>query len=240
MSLTVRPFGAGHAMLPSGTSTHPVPRSSSHHRSIGQRLPELWADFSERPAVTPDSKSLSLLGGGSAAGDGASPQSRRGCLFVGYAEFDMDGRVHTAGEVDRIMAHAASSKFPCARPATLAEYTGGLIQGLPQKNGSRRDVVFVGPGSSGTTLFHVNTLGVQKKFVPPGDLLDGTAETVSMYGRKCCLCVYPLERVRRQQSLTQFGLARGAVGASGHLRRAGSMASLRDTRRSAPSPLLLD
>jgi hypothetical protein len=149
-------------------------------------------------------------------------------LFVGYAEFDMDGRFHTAGEMDRLMQHAASMKYPCARPATLEEYVEELILGLPKKNLSGRDVVFVGLGASGCELFHTNTLYQQKCVVAPGDPFDGAWGAASLHGRKAILCVYPAQRVRKQQSLTQFGLARSAVGTSGRLRRAGSLSSLVD------------
>ena len=42
------------------------------------------------------------------------------------------------------------------------------------------------------------------------------------------LCVYPVQRLKKQQSLAQFGLARRTVNRSGRFRRAGSLASLTD------------
>jgi hypothetical protein len=152
-------------------------------------------------------------------------------VFVGYAEFDMDGRHHTAGEMDRLMALAAAQKYPCSRPATLDEYERGVILGIPPRNHSGKDIVFTGPGATGCELFHTNTLGVQKCIVSPGETLDGQTGAASYFGRKCCLCVYPLERVKRQQSLTQFGLARSTIGQSGRLRRAGSMTAISDNTK---------
>ena len=97
--------------------------------------------------------------------------------FVGFAEFDMDGRVFTGGEMDRMMMNlgqmrvwhafplsariSASQKYPCSRPATFDEYAERCILGLPERNNSGRDVVFVGPGATGCELFHTNTLGAE-------------------------------------------------------------------------------
>ncbi|CAK0893477.1 unnamed protein product, partial [Prorocentrum cordatum] len=149
-------------------------------------------------------------------------------VFVGYAEFDMDGRTFTAGEMDRLMMHSAVSKYPCARPATFDEYIDQAIVGLPKKNASGRDIVFVGPGGTGCELHHTNTLGSQKCAVPPGEALDGTWGLASMYGRKSILCVYPVERVKRQQSLTQFGLCRATLNGRGQMRPSQSLTALSD------------
>merc|ERR1719478_212569 len=158
---------------------------------------------------------------------GAVAASRAGqCVFVGFAEFDLDGRHQTAGEMDRMMQWAAGEKYPCSRPATLDEYERGVILGLPERNRSGRDVVFTGPGATGCELFHTNTLGAQKCIVHAGDTFDGQTGAASLHGRKSCICVYPAERVKRQQSLTQFGLTRETVGTSGRLRRSGSLAGL--------------
>merc|ERR1719456_148347 len=126
-------------------------------------------------------------------------------VFLGYAEFDMDGRHQTAGEMDRIMQWAAGEKFPCARPATLDEYERGVIMGLPQRNRSGKCIV------------------------PPGDTFDGQTGAASLYGRKACICVYPAERVRRQQSLTQFGLARSTVSGTGKMKKSNSIAGISDS-----------
>mmetsp|Transcript_69681 Transcript_69681/g.167252 ORF Transcript_69681/g.167252 Transcript_69681/m.167252 type:complete len:288 (+) Transcript_69681:107-970(+) len=149
----------------------------------------------------------------------------RKCVFAGFAEFDMDGRVHTGGEMDRIMMMAVSSKYPCSRPASIDEYVDGDILNMPARNHTGRDVVFVGPRSTGSTLFHSNTLGAGKCFVPPGDAFDGTAGAVSIHGRKCAVCVYPMERVRRQPSLVTFGSMRRATDEQGKMRRAASLGS---------------
>mmetsp|Transcript_161 Transcript_161/g.300 ORF Transcript_161/g.300 Transcript_161/m.300 type:complete len:144 (+) Transcript_161:3-434(+) len=125
-----------------------------------------------------------------------------------------------------MMLHVASSKYPCSRPATLDEYAGGAIVGLPAKNSTGLDVVFAGPGGTGCELFHTNTLGAQKVVVPPGDAFDGTWAMASLFGRKSVLCVHPIERLRRQQSLTLFGLGRKTLGSPGGLRRSGSSTSL--------------
>lgn len=258
--LEERRFNAGLQQLPSGRSVFPVARNSEFHRTINQRLPELWADFSDRalPEGRSGTHSKLLAFHGDSDPDldvrdgdftGRPARQAPGALratatlavgqalrpgrvvFVGFAEFDMDGRLHTAGEMDRLMQHSASSKYPCSRPATFDEYAdegGPAIVGLPQKNTSGRDIVFVGPGGTGCELFHTNTLGSQKCAVPPGEALDGTWGIASMYGRKTILCVYPIERVKRQQSLTQFGLCRNTVGPGGRMRRAGSLASLQD------------
>merc|ERR1719453_2280107 len=114
-------------------------------------------------------------------------------VFLGYAEFDVDGRHQTAGEMDRTMQWAAGEKYPCARPATLDEYERGVILGLPERNRSGRDIVFTGPGATGCELFHTNTFGSQKCIVPPGDTFDGQTGAASLHGRKCCICVYPAE-----------------------------------------------
>eukprot|EP00928_Gymnodinium_smaydae_P017802 TRINITY_DN16801_c0_g3_i1.p1 TRINITY_DN16801_c0_g3~~TRINITY_DN16801_c0_g3_i1.p1 ORF type:complete len:268 (+),score=28.50 TRINITY_DN16801_c0_g3_i1:90-893(+) len=236
--LLERSLNHGLQRLPSGLHAFPVARNSEFHRSINQTLPELWTDFSERgqPGARGafDGRSSAYHGDMSASksGSGWSPaKSGQGVLFVGFAEFDMDGRVHTAGEMDRLMQMAASSKFPCARPATLDEYVDGEIQGLPQRNTSGRDVVFAGPGATGCELFHTNTLCAQKCAVHNGDQFDGVWGAATLHGRKCCICVYPMQRVKRQQSLTQFGLARGAIGGSGRMRRANSLAALSDSTR---------
>eukprot|EP00434_Breviolum_minutum_P001222 symbB.v1.2.001070.t1/scaffold33.1/size517934/22 len=149
-------------------------------------------------------------------------------VFVGFAEFEMDGRAFTGGEMDRMMMISASQKYPCSRPATFDEYAERCILGLPERNTCGRDVVFVGPGATGCELFHTNTLGIQKAVVSPHDMFDGTWGNASLYGRKCILCVYPVQRLKKQQSLMQFGLARRTIGKSGRLRRAGSLASLTD------------
>jgi len=130
--------------------------------------------------------------------------------------------------MDRIMQWAAGEKFPCARPATLDEYERGVILGLPARNRSGKDVVFTGPGATGCELFHTNTLGAQKCIVPPGDTFDQQTGAASLYGRKCCICVYPAERVKRQQSLTQFGLARSTMSGAGKLKRGSSLEKLAD------------
>ncbi|CAK9058538.1 unnamed protein product [Durusdinium trenchii] len=136
-------------------------------------------------------------------------------VFVGFAEFDMDGRAFTGGEMDRMMMISASQKYPCSRPATFDEYAERCILGLPERNNCGRDVVFVGPGATGCELFHTNTLGIQKAVVSPHDMFDGTWGNASLYGRKCILCVYPVQRLKKQQSLTQFGLARQTIGKPG-------------------------
>lgn len=256
-----------------------MPRNSQFHRSLNQKLPELWSDFSDRglPAAragdsaqaaafhgdydvaqgslwntgsvgglddtnrlssTSAGGSKNFAGSGAAQrGNAAAASSRPGhapgpVVFVGYAEFDMDGRAHTAGEMDRLMMHAATSKYPCARPATFDEYAEGAVLGLPATNQSGRDVVFVGPGATGTEVFHTNTLGMQKCAVPPGDSFEECQWSVaSLFGRKAMLCVYPHERLRRQRSLTHYGLARNALARSGRLKSAGSLACLSDTNR---------
>lgn len=238
-ALQERRLNHGLQTLPSGRSAFPVPRNSEFHRSINQKLPELWSDFSDKgllEARAGHSEQAATFHGDSklsatAQSSNATTQPPKPgqVVFVGYAEFDMDGRTHTSGEMDRMMVHAAVSKYPCSRPATFGEYADGAILGLPHRNQSGRDIVFIGPGATGCELFHTNSLGSQKCAVSPGDILDGNWGTASLYGRKSILCVYPIERVRRQQSLTQFGLARSTVGKSGRLRRAGSLASITDT-----------
>jgi len=234
---------------------YPVPRNSQFHRSINQSLPELWADFSDRGLPDAragyDARSVSFHDGAhdnctspgmfkkaghlavkTVPSASAMAASRAGhCVFLGYAEFDIDGRFQTAGEMDRLMQWAAGEKYPCARPATLDEYERGVIMGLPARNRSGRDVVFTGPGATGCELFHTNTLGAQKCIVSPGDTFDGQTGAASLHGRKCCVCVYPAERVRRQQSLTQFGLARGTMSGAGKMRRSNSLAGLSDSTK---------
>lgn len=224
-ALEERRLNFGHQTLPSGLSAFPVARNSEFHRSINQRLPELWSDFSNPSRSEANEQSTRFHGDGDGADAAGKAQQ---VLFVGYAEFDMDGRVHTAGEMDRLMLHAASAKYPCSRPATFDEYSEGNILGLPKRNLSGRDIVFVGPGATGCELNHTNTLGSQKAMVSPGDHLDGTWGAASMYGRKCLICVYPVARLKKQQSLMQFGLARQSAGSSGRLRRAGSLTTLSD------------
>jgi len=220
-------------MLPSGRSSFPVARHSEFHRTINQKMPELWSDFSDRGLPNARAghceKSVSFHGDMQGSRHIAPQSTKPGqVVFVGFIEFDMDGRTYTGGEMDRMMAQAAACRYPCSRPATFDEYAEKCILGLPAKNQSGRDVVFVGPGATGCEIFHSNTLGAQKCVVPPGEVFDGTWGTASLYGRKSVLCVYPVERVRRQQSLTQFGLTRETLGNSGRLKRAGSLASLSD------------
>ncbi|CAE7636681.1 unnamed protein product [Symbiodinium necroappetens] len=229
-----RRLNSGLQTLPSGINAFPVARHSPFHRSINQKMPELWSDFSERGLPhgrAGTHERIDNYHGDPELSNREAPVSARPgqVVFVGLAEFDMDGRAFTGGEMDRMMMIAASQKYPCSRPATFDEYAEKSILGLPQRNTSGRDVVFVGPGATGCELFHTNTLGVQKAVVPPGDTFDGTWGAASLYGRKCILCVYPLQRLKKQQSLVQFGLARSTVGRSGRLRRAGSLASLSDT-----------
>jgi hypothetical protein len=252
--LQERRFNAGLATLPSGRSPFPAPRRCEFHRTIGQRLPELWADFSDKAVhqgrAGVDSNLLSFHGDHPHEQDMGLTQKSPGLqatgsmtlksksppkapipgsvVFVGYAEFDMDGRTFTAGEMDRLMMHSAVSKYPCARPATFDEYTDQAIVGLPKKNASGRDIVFVGPGGTGCELYHTNTLGSQKCAVPPGEALDGTWGLASMYGRKSVLCVYPVERVKRQQSLTQFGLCRATLDVRGRMKPSQSLTTLTD------------
>jgi len=214
-------------------------------------MPELWSDFSDKglpeARVGPCEKTTMFHGDPS---PNSSPDRMRATtssasfmhppassaksgqvMFVGIAQFDMDGRMHTAGEMDRLMLHAANSKYPCSRPATFDEYAEGAILGLPDKNKTGQEVVFAGPGATGCELFHTNTLGAQKVIVPPGDAFDGTWAMASLFGRKCILCVHPIERVKRQQSLALFGQSRQSIGRSGGLRRAGSWAMLSDKAR---------
>jgi len=236
----------------SGRNCFPIPRNSAFHRSINQSLPELWSDFSDRglpdARAGHDERSVSFHDGShgdcTAPGlfkkaghmavrampsSGAMAASRAGqSVFVGFAEFDIDGRHQTAGEMDRTMQWAAGEKYPCARPATLDEYERGVILGLPERNRSGKDIVFTGPGATGCELFHTNTLGAQKCIVPPGDTFDGQTGAASLHGRKACICVYPAERVKRQQSLAQFGLARSTMSNGGKLRRSNSLAGLSD------------
>lgn len=228
-----RRLNAGLQTLPSGRSAFPVARHSEFHKSINQKMPELWSDFSDRglpqARAGHDEKSTTFHGESDTSKHASPSGARTGkVVFVGLAEFEMDGRIHTGGEMDRMMMHASAQKYPCSRPATFDEYSEKCILGLPERNSTGRDVVFVGPGATGCEIFHSNTLGAQKAVVPPGEMLDGTWGTASLYGRKTVLCVYPVERIKRQQSLTQFGLARSTIGKSGRLRRAGSLASLMD------------
>lgn len=226
-ALNERRLNHGLQTLPSGASAFPVPRNSEHHRSINQSLPQLWSDFSDRGS--PESRAQCERSAKYHGDEGRTASAKHTqVLFLGFATFEMDGRVHTAGEMDRLMLFAACAKYPCARPATFDEYSEGCILGLPQKNLSGRDIVFVGPGSTGCELNHTNTLGAQKAMVPPGDALDGTWGAASMYGQKSMICVYPVQRVKQQQSLAQFGLARESVSKSGRLRRAGSLSTLSD------------
>jgi hypothetical protein len=237
---------------PSGRSVYPVPRNSAFHRSINQSLPELWSDFSDRGL--PDARAGHDEGahgfhdgshahstapgrfakGGhmysrSMSAAGAMATARTGqCVFVGFAEFDVDGRHQTSGEMDRIMQWAAGEKYPCSRPATLDEYERGVILGLPERNRSGRDIVFTGPGATGCELFHTNTFGSQKCVVSRGDTFDGQTGAASLHGRKCCICVYPVERMRKQASLTQFGLARHTTTKAGGFRRSNSLVGLTD------------
>jgi len=244
-ALQERRLNHGLQTLPSGRSAFPIPRNCEYHRSINQKLPELWSDFSDRGLGEArrghdrkvnsfyDGLGETIPGGQRSMSTTRSspmlqPTGRAQCIFVGFCEIDMDGRYHTAGEMDRIMGQSACAKYPCSRPATLYEYEEGLILGLPSNNTSGRDIVFTGPGATGCELYHTNTLGAQKCMVPPGDALDGSTGAYSLCGRKCCICIYPFERVKRQQSLTQFGLARKAVGDAGGLRKARSLASLQD------------
>lgn len=240
-------------MPASGKPYHPIARTSEFHRSINQKLPELWSDFSrprdddERTSSFHDGVRSGLVGnmrgavrtapsplpkwapGASASRGFSEPAGRRTasphCAFVGFAEFQIDGRYQTAGEMDRIMNLAAVSKYPCARPATLDEYERCLIVGLPATNTSGKDVVFAGPGATGCELFHAHTHGAQKCMVPPGDPLDGQTGGTSLYGRKCCVCVYSMERIRRQSSLVSFGMTELSLSKSGRPRRAGNTAS---------------
>lgn len=250
-----RRFNHGHQVTPSGRNVFPVPRNSAFHRSINQSLPELWGDFSDRglpeARAGHDERTMSFHDG--AHGDctatglfkkaghmalktmthpGAVSSSTAGqCVFLGFADFDIDGRHQTAGEMDRIMQWAAGEKFPCARPATLDEYERGVIMGLPQRNRSGKDIAFTGPGATGCELFHTNTLGAQKCIVSPGDTFDGQTGAASLHGRKACICVYPAERMRRQQSLTQFGLARSTMSGMGKMRRSSSLAGMSDSTK---------
>jgi len=230
------PLGHLEAHLPSGISAFPVARTSEHHRSINQKLPDLWSDFSDRGLPHARGGSChqtstfhgDLSFDGKASGSRGPPASAKPgrVLFVGYAEFDMDGRAHTAGEMDRLMLHVAAARYPCSRPATFDEYAEGGIVGLPQRNATKHDVVFVGPGATGCELFHTNTLGAQKVIVHPGDAFDGTWDTASLFGRKSILCVHPVERIRRQQSLTQFGLARASLGQRSNMRKSASSGAM--------------
>jgi len=252
-----RRLNSGHQLSPSGRSLYPVPRNSAFHRSINQSLPELWSDFSDRglPEARaghdervhsfhdgdhPETTAPGLfkhkaghLHAKSGSGQHQLTASRAGqCVFVGFAEFDMDGRHQTAGEMDRLMQWVAGEKYPCARPATLDEYERGVVLGLPARNRSGKDVVFAGPGATGCELFHTNTLGAQKCIVPPGDSFDGQTGAASLHGRKCVLCVYPAERVKRQQSLTQFGLTRSTINMQTYkMKRSQSLAALSDSTK---------
>eukprot|EP00913_Durusdinium_trenchii_P001831 g1697.t1 len=238
-----RRLNVGLQTLPSGFSAFPVARQSLFHRSINQKMPELWSDFSDSglpQARAGPHQQIDRFHGDHELSRKAPPLSARPgkVVFVGFAEFDMDGRAFTGGEMDRMMMISASQKYPCSRPATFDEYAERCILGLPERNNCGRDVVFVGPGATGCELFHTNTLGpgqtddgrkpdvrfwcVDLSVVSPHDMFDGTWGNASLYGRKCILCVYPVQRLKKQQSLTQFGLARQTIGKSGRLRRAGS------------------
>lgn len=263
-----RRLNSGLQYLPSGLRIHPVPKDPTFHRSIGQDLPELWSDFSERsfsdvlrarPERANSSVGFSKMArkgscyrsseasnfsehgsldrspfstaAGMTVSKGSFDRAKQKCLYVGFVEWDMDGRAHTQGEMDRLMAHAASSKYPCSRPATLDEYVEERIVGIPLRNETGRDVTFIGRGSTHQHLGNTNTLGAQKCVVAPGDELDGTCGMSAVHGRKCALCVYPVDRLKKQQSLTQFGLARCAATGDGCLRRSSSLASLQDATR---------
>jgi len=140
--------------------------------------------------------------------------------FLGYAYWTMDGYLSTRGEMDRSMNHSAQSKFPCSRAATYDEYAFGKIAGLPNRNETGLEVTFVGPRSEGRgegSLDHRNTLLCRKKAVLPKDFLDGTCSVASIRGNKACICVYNIDRVKRQPSITQFGYARNCVDERGRV-----------------------
>lgn len=156
-------------------------------------------------------------------------------VFVGFAEWEMDGRLHSQGEMDRLMAVAAASKFPCSRPATFEEYSSMSVIGSPKVNASGRDISFVGSGSC-CERGDANTLGTKKWVVPARDPFDGTATTSATFGKKCVMCVYPAARMEKQHSLSQFGLARTAASnygfpnlQDGKLRKVRSWAGIPDT-----------
>lgn len=248
-----RRFNIGNQTLPSGKNAFPVARGNRFYRTLGQSLPELWSDFSDRglPHEHPEQHvgldlsatqgsgfrdtgsrflstnrtNLNVTRGG--LSKGLAPAQR--VYFVGFAEWEMDGRVHSAGEMDRLMALAAASKFPCSRPATFDEYSSMNIVGSPAVNVSGRDISFVGTGSC-CERSDSNTLGTKKWVVPARDPFDGTATTSATYGKKCCFCVYPAERMAKQHSLSQFGLARSAasVEKEGRLRRVRTWAGIPD------------
>lgn len=254
-----RHFNLGQQTLPSGRNVYPVAPGNRFYKTLGQITPEIWADFSDRglPEAHPENAGAPLdplgtavsstqggpfrvrqyghhakkaIAGGSAPSRPTDQSDARTVLYVGFAEWDMDGRLHTIGEMDRLMMVAAQSKYPCARPATFEEYSTGQIRGIPEANHSGRDVVFVGPGSAQMPP-HQHTLGSQKYVVPARDSFDCTATTTATYGRKCCLCVYPAARVERQHSLSQFGFARSVQsGAQAKLRRTQSWSGLSPDR----------
>jgi len=232
--LKERRLNWGHQTSPTGLSMYPVPRTSTHHKSINQKLPELWSDFSDRGL--PDARSGHCQQTSTFHGDldrAQAPVSAKSgrVLFVGFVEFDMDGRFQTAGEMDRLAHYAVSSKYPCARPATFDEYSEMAIVGLPPRNMSGRDVVFVGPGGTGCELLHTNTLGAQKCIVHPGDAFDGNWGAAGMWGRKCVVAVYTMDRLKKQQSLASFGYARESVGSTGKIRRSASLTGLSSRTR---------
>merc|ERR1719456_869937 len=109
------------------------------------------------------------------------------------------------------MTLAASSKYPCSRPATFAEYSEGRILGAPLVNSSGTDVCFVGPGGSAKHPLAHGTLGHLKPVVMPGDKFDGSCQMAAMAGTKMVMCVYPMDRVRKQPSLATFGVGRRLV-----------------------------
>lgn len=265
-----RRFNVGCQTLPSGKSAYPVARGNRFYTTIGQNLPELWADFADRglPHTHPEQnigpgmdvgredkglfqkhredmqgrsdgmqrsgfrdrlQSTNRTNFSKSGGSSKGFAQAQKVVFVGFAEWEMDGRLHSQGEMDRLMAVAAASKFPCSRPATFEEYASMNIAGSPVVNVSGRDISFVGTGSC-CERGDANTLGTKKWVVPARDPFDGTATTSATFGKKCCMCVYSVARMEKQHSLSQFGLARTAASSlqDGKLRRVRSWAGIPD------------
>jgi len=135
-------------------------------------------------------------------------------MFVGYAYWDMNGYLHTDKELDLSMQYAAHSKFPVSRPATYDEYNCETIAGLPTKNETGLEITFIGPDSNARgrgSLDHRNTLLQRKRAVLPKDRLDGSCSVGCIKGTKAIVCVYDIDRIKKQPSLTQFGYARMAT-----------------------------
>eukprot|EP01106_Pelomyxa_sp_JSP_P000457 TRINITY_DN1065_c0_g1_i1.p1 TRINITY_DN1065_c0_g1~~TRINITY_DN1065_c0_g1_i1.p1 ORF type:complete len:518 (-),score=117.70 TRINITY_DN1065_c0_g1_i1:29-1582(-) len=110
--------------------------------------------------------------------------------FVGFATLNYNLTKHTDQETEAQMVAVASRTYPRSRPATAAEYISFSIYNLPSKAPADQQLVFAGPGNTGSPNTTCKS-GHNWLFVMPGADLCGVRSLAGngCYGSCSFVCV---------------------------------------------------